>query len=398
MTSTSTQLDKYRDYTEQLLTQMSEFFSECEKIKSLRQKFKLLANEDMFLMSTVRAHFDHLETPLPNTVAYAAPLTRVKQKRVESSRATLYDAYLYNDFDSLTEMGSTPIIDEIGLSEKWNHEDLDNNSKHGIFQYLCALNECVYHIMERPLPVHVSSDEIQHEILLHKEQLIDTPTQLQKAFSDLLHKLIDEVYVNIEGTDKISHTNKLNEFIDKSPSAIQSTIEQWHHIMSTEIDSCNHNNINHHKYVRDVCTAKEWNFLAELFTSYSLDEDKYLCNIDLSRVTCDSQSEQCLSTIVQLNIISKLSQNAPPHLLEVVESKAGELAKELSQGSFNLDPQRVMALGEDILTQVDPADIQVFTQMLNGEMGSILDILSTHNTGGNLDNISGALQMIGHMQ
>ena len=92
----------------------------------------------------------------------------------------------------------------------------------------------------------------------------------------------------------------------------------------------------------------------------------------------------------QLNVLTRIHGNIPPHLLQVIQSKAGALAREIAQGGFDLNSSAVATISEDIIAHCTTQD---FAALISQELGAMEAFNTTEGAPCGIDGLGGLVAM-----
>lgn len=343
-------LENFRQYNLELLEQLHSAFPECPDAVAVIKQYSAMMDVDGVIMSAVRAHYNHLITPLESEVAYSAPLGRLKVSAgCTPDFATMYDAYVYTDADVVLQSGYG-MIDTLKLREKWSDPAFDQESKRSVFDYLCAINECTYLALDMSPPRTFTVDEIQEEIEARQPQPAPG-ANMTLGFRACLLALVDCIEQASPSDQHAACQSARDRVIAMQP---KDAIQVWSEVVNPRI--------------HEACATKDWSVIVDAMQT--LGETVQICNLPLGGVCGDL--EDIWTRLDQLNVLARLHVKTPPHLLEVIEQRAGAIAEHMANGTFDLSSGAIMAMGEEIMTQCNGEDLQLFTQLINDELSTIL--------------------------
>lgn len=380
--SESNGVDDFRAYTTQLIEQMQASFPECEATKNALHQYNSLCQVNGFMLSAVREHYNHLMTPLPETVAYIAPLQRLRVRHWESSgqnsspnrTVTMLDAYYYRD-SAVILSSDYRLIQSLKLQEKWNDPDFDDESKAGLFDFLDAINQATFTALGIEPPRMFPAPEIEKEIERYRNE--KKGPGLMDGFCACLKLLVEDIQDESGSQGDHSVQIALGQIEEAKP---QSMIDEWAAIASDDL-------------VNDICTRQDWGSLVAYFAS---PECKLTtCKIPFGLV--EHASDNLWRRVYQVNVLARLQRKTPPHLLEVIEEKAGALAVHMMNGTLDLGTNEIMEMSNEVVAQCNVEDLQLFSKLISEELQSILSAFNGSSALENLD-LSASGMDIGHLQ
>lgn len=353
--SSESAIETFRQYVAQLLGQLQDVFPECEAMRKARDHFHTASAVDAFILAMARKHHDHLMAPLPPGVPYAPPVSRLRarvyDRAIETGQclsdayrgACYYDAYEYADSAVVLSSGC-PFIESLGLGRKWEDECLDEESRHGIFDFLRAINDVVFEIVKLPPPTLFSVEEITDEIAEHRAS--EKVPMLQSGFTMCLLSLVDAA-----GESGAQVTPEAKESLrDLDP---QVALDEWDRVASRSGGACES------RLWEGLCAAVEG-------------ESEALRALGPMLRSLAVPSDAVWEKIEQLSLLARLYRKTPAHMFELIEQQAGTIAALMAQGKFDPSSQGMMQIGEEIALQCNAEDLQLLTQLINEELGSIL--------------------------
>ena len=359
-TSRQAAVGVFRNLVNQLLEQLHTSFPECQGTRDAVKRFSAMSTEDTFLLAAAHAHRDHLLSPLGEEVAYAAPLTRLRAREPEGGCqfATFYDAYTYTDAD--TVLGCDyPFVIDMRLREKWADPYFDDDSKRGVFDFLRAINDAAMQATRSPIPRLITVAEIQAEIEENGEGH-DGGAGIVAGFDACLGALIDEA--------ECDRGSLHDARAALSKEQLHVAFEQWGEIATDG---------------RATFDDRNWVAACELLRASA----GIIGAVGEHLVTVTPTPELWIK-LEHINLISRLSRKTPPHLLEVIESRAGDLASRMADGTFDLSSQNIMQVGEDIMGQCNVEDLQIFSRLINEELETIMSTLNASGGAGGIPDLA----------
>ena len=297
-------LNEYKEHVTQLLGQLSLFFEDCKAVEMSKNAFMLMCENDMFLLSHIRKHYDHLNTPLPECICYTAPLNRLKSTNGSpNSVSTFYDAYIYDDIDTVLKSDHT-LLKDLCVKQKWDDSRFDNDSKCGVFDFLRAINDCVYHVMEVQPPSTYTVDEIDNEVKRKKDEEClanDKVANLTFAFSTLLKTFVEQVHSHTKSEADHIKMSEVMKYMEESEE--RSHIKMWDDIMKNEIDGVS---------LYESCNTENWESFREGFKEIEMP----LCSLPLEIFDDNEEIQQqdIWPKIKQMNLLSRVHTNTPTHI------------------------------------------------------------------------------------
>jgi hypothetical protein len=363
----------FRDYCLQFLEQLTLAFDECEDTRRALDEFAMLSSDEiqgesspsLFILSLARSIGDHVLQPLPDVPYRAA----VVEQRGE---ALIYDAYAARDVGTIAAAGH-PVLERVRIEDKLSDRKLDEESKHEIFRFIEAINDAALESLGQappsPVDVPVSAEPTESNESNESNGSLE-PLEPEETLEGAFHKTLGQLK---READRITGGDLR---IADIPAV------DWHDMMSSGPDAS--------PTAYDMCSARNWEGVAGALGASRMAPVR---DYPWDQV---APSEELWGALTQANLLGRLCAKTPPHLLEIIGDQSKRIAEQIAAGG-NVD---VMNIGQSIMHQCNVEDLQLFTQLVNSEVESILYLAQRYARPGQSSAAShqatvAALRMIG---
>ena len=368
-------LQEYHSLLIELLTQISTQFPDV-KVSALLAACTAMNEEQV--AASIDKHVDHLMSPLTN-VSYSAPLGRLRQKSAKEpwTQATLYDAYIYSDADALLSC-EHPVLQILDLEALWSNTEDDAESRAAIFDFLRAIGSAALRHRNIEEPAHITVAQIEEEI----------ENGAQASPADIIKLNITSIVSRVRNASSPheDHLQKVEDFLEKCDTA--AVINEWQAMAECNADG---------KSMADAIADKDATLAQNLLSSFDGDENCIVTKLLPALFDCpDEIVEQAWPELAQIGLLCRIHKGTPSHLVDIISSKANTIAHKIADGSFNMDNSMIQQIGEDIMTQCSAEDLEMFSNMISGELEQMLQqdgtgLMEMAASGGDA---SGVLQML----
>lgn len=317
-----TSKDKFIRLITDLLSNLISSFPECEKVKKVKTDFEKISSIDMLLDEFVEAWSNHLEEPLPESVTYRAPLTRILSRNDAGGEPLMFHAYLYGDIETIAENSPGNFSEKLELEQKWNDPLLDQESKIAIAMYLNAINETIFIMKDKKIPPAPSRADIQEEIETFQESFEnDEQSKLTMIFQIMMSEFVDEI--------------KLDNAI---------SMHDWH---------------------KAFCDVPDEMLMSH---DFSIFKDKNLA----AKMMKANDPNKAWSMANKLVAVTRANASIPKNVQRKIEEIAGNIAVKIQDGTMNLNDINLASLGENVLEQITEDELQ----HINENMSSLTPLFN----------------------
>lgn len=340
---------EYHTLTQELLEQMCKQWPDCLKVKALA--VACAAMDDAAVEKSIAAHVSHLCQELPpQSVAYSAPLSRIRRRAGQAPwlKATYRDAYDYGDVDALLLSGH-PMLETLDLSEKWT--DLDPESRNGMFQFLRAISDAALAHHDLEPPPHVTVTEIEAEIGGNNTEEEGVPPA-----GDEPPPPPNQVAIHIECLAK----QVGGEELAKEMEAVENNnvVEAWEAATAAAVG--------------EAVAAKDAAGLKAAIAAASPADNVYGQRLLPAIAALDAEAiDELWPAFGQIGLLCRIHNGTPQHLIDIIQSKANEIAQSIADGE-GIDQTSLLALGNEVMTQCSADDLQQFSKLISGELENIM--------------------------
>lgn len=385
----------YKEWVLLFIEQLQHGFSECDIVHTHKMYNSM---SETFMMSTITEHANCMIMPLISSTiddesskfTYANPLTRLKMSCTSENdelfyrQATHYDAYMYQDSHILTANQVPLLFTQLKLQDKIESlrlEDPDDidGSQSAIWSFIQEINKIAISIKNLNPPKHFSHDEVKTEIERKASETV-CQHKLSKVFKTIATQLIETVHETIKSN--ANHRDSREEHTEDHTKGIlkENSDSLLNYVCDTEESECiaswnllmSSLSGNNTECLYQICEAQDWAMLQQTFEYYRHNDENNIKWTLLPLEHIEVPNEDIWTRFNQMNVLARVFRSTPTHLLEIIESKASKLSTQIAEGSFNMDSREIMQIGEEIMTQCNIEDLQLFSQMINRELSSIL--------------------------
>jgi len=323
-------------------------FPECQLCADAVTKFNLLVVPDPYLQDEgCRKWLAALASPLPAGLAkYAPPL-----ERLIGRAPVLYHAVCYKDGDTLIQCGEIPLINGLRLQEKWERPDFSEN-RHVMLAYVDLITRACLEYAHvdglNPLPEVPTREQINQEIerfAAEQRSALPSEANVPSAFAATLGSI----------AEMIGSHSPAGSAPSGAPPTNTQLQEEWEVLMR-------------HPRFTAMCDARDAGAIACLESSsipaFARASDSYARMDEAAR-------EELWTQLNNLVSFSTVAGVLPPGLRGKIENVAAKLAEEIQSGVLSLNdlnPERLMAIGNSVLAGTTQADMEA----LAGQMDKLL--------------------------
>lgn len=318
-------LRDYLELMEEMILFWKRLFPECEDTEDSHTWFNgVVKPSDKKSADCIAAWNDCMREVLnKKKVKYAKAV-----ERVINEPATVFHACSYKDVDAIYDSSEYTVFRKLKLRER--HPTLSEDDRATLWKYIDHMNRSAYEYAGRPVPRIPTKEEIQASISQKKNKPVGgEQASMAKAFQTALDVLVKETGAEIEDEAQVDIAARWAKTI-KMETAGGGTVSQ-------------------------LCQAQDpaaMDYLAREIPELRLE-------------TLDLITSDTWETIKQLNSFSTVNEQIPTKMMSRIEDYASKLADDLVSGRKTMGNVDLSAIGQEVLAQCDPDDMNKFASNIN---------------------------------
>ena len=331
-------------------------FPDCEVAMDFATKAGLLLNDPMDVLFThvVEEWSSYVDTPL-QSAKYRKPVQRILGHESPGATVCLFHAIAYGDTRTLFRYPCR-VFDTPKLGAKMADPQFDDQGRGATLQYIYRLSALVYRILERPLPIVPTREEVAEEIRKAKPAKPAKLTSFANSNPEVsdgqgfVHGLLGLCeHAQAIG---VADAKQLQSEIEKDPTLF---IAEWNENMQRCVNETT---------LQSVLQEGQYDQVAQLQMTgvcQRLRLDRLLFEIG------NPQDQKIVHTLVTHTImLSRIHESVPHEVRSAIDSTARRIADGILAGDMTLDQLDLSAIGEEVLANCESEDLDSLASNLSG--------------------------------
>jgi hypothetical protein len=331
-------------------------FPDCETTVDFATKADLLLNDpgDVLFTKVVEEWFAYVDTPL-QSAKYRKPVQRILDRETPGATVCLFHAIAYGDTGTVFQYPCR-VFDSLKLEAKMADAQFDAQSRGATLQYIYRLSGLVYRILERPLPIVPTREEIAEEIRkakTAKPAKVTSNGGKQQERSDsqgFVHGLLSLCeHAHAIG---VTDAKQLQSEIERDPTSF---IAEWNENMQQRVNGTT---------LETVLQEGQYDQVAQFQMTgvcLRLRLDRLLFEVG------NPQDQKTVHTLVTHTImLSRIHESVPNEMRSAIETTARRIADGILAGDMSLDQLDLSAIGEEVLANCESEDLDSLASNLSG--------------------------------
>lgn len=268
--------------------------------------------------------------------AMLEPLKKTKYskavERITGSPPTVYHAVTYKDYESMAVSSSSQSLKRLKILEKMNDPSFTDEKKELFWKYMKRLNKYAEEFVEKEFPKVPTREEISENIKKNKQ--VDTGSSQPS--------MIKGFHTSLSAFCEMRDCKNVYDL--SSETELSKMFSSWVEISKKEVEE---------KTISSMCKERVEDIIPHL-------EEKFP-EINWK----DPMTESQWNVLIKIFSFCDVGEAIPSQMMGRIENMASKLANEIMSGQKNMASMDLQSIGEEVLSQCNPNDMNHFANNID---------------------------------
>jgi hypothetical protein len=302
---------------------LQKVFPDCPETNDMVLFTKnIVRGNESLEIENINNWFDSMRQPLNKKVKYAKAV-----ERLIGQPGNLYHACAYKDAAAIRLSATSQRLQRLNIEEKLSSHNFKEEDKEAFWKYLQEMNRLAFEYADAQVPEVPTREAIQKNIMQ------------RSAFDSGANTNTSKGFVTALSTFNAARNMKSLYNYDNDEE-MQKIYQTWSSLSKKKFGN---------KTLEQACNDRDACVLERLGNEFP--------ELEINSTELDEQHWGLLSKIVSFCTISDA---IPNKMMNTIENMASSLASEIASGKRDLNSLNLDDIGKQVLSQVNPEDVQHF--------------------------------------